>query len=104
MKQENTLPDGTIIDITSLDLITKLTPKEARFVFWYTFPDSESFLHKTRSALKAGYKSSCAGITGSKLAKKLYKVINSVLDNQVKSDLQKEYHKILELKKTKSSF
>ena len=108
MKQENTLPDGTIIDINSLlqslDLNIKLTPKEARFVFWYTFPSSESFLHKTRSALKAGYKPSCAGITGSKLAKKLYKVINSVLDTQVKTDLQKAYHKILELKKSRVHF
>jgi antitoxin component of MazEF toxin-antitoxin module len=104
VQQENTLPDGSVIDIQSLDLDTKLTPKEARFVFWYTYPGTDAFLHKTRAALKAGYKPSSAGTTGIRLTKKLYKVINLVLDNQVKADLQAEYHKILELKKRRVHF
>jgi antitoxin component of MazEF toxin-antitoxin module len=106
MKQENTLPDGSVIDIQSLlhSSEIKLTSKEARFIFWYTYPDSDSFLHKKRAALKAGYKESNAGACGIRLAKKLCKVINFVLDTQVKADLQKEYHQILALKRQRVHF
>ena len=101
MHQENTLPDGSIIDRETLGIPAdeKLTGKEVRFIFWYTYPGSDAFMHKTKAALRAGYAEKHAGIYGQNLVKKLYKTIKDALDTRVKADLETEYHRILEMKK-----
>ncbi|EFW38301.1 hypothetical protein [Treponema phagedenis] len=77
----------------------KLTEKEKRFVFWYTYPGSDAFMVQARAADLAGYKSPTS--EGYRLRKKdtVAKAIRYVLDTNIKKDLDEEYYKILELKK-----
>jgi hypothetical protein len=105
--QVNTLPDGSILDLSTLPIgDIKLTPKEARFVFWYTYPGSEAFQNQTKSAAMAGYKREFAYASGYTLRNKenVAAAIKRIMDTKVKADLEEQYHKILELKKRRAFF
>ncbi|GHU65014.1 hypothetical protein FACS189447_03190 [Spirochaetia bacterium] len=100
--QVNTLPDGSILDFSTLGIDDlKLTNKEMRFVFWYTYPGSEAFQIQTRAAVMAGYSQKTAYVNACLLRKKenIAAAIKRVMDNKVKIDLEEEYHRVLELKK-----
>jgi hypothetical protein len=97
---EFTLPDGVILDTSTLDTGgSKTTEKEKRFVFYYTFPGTDAFQCMARAAARAGYKDAAAA--GYKLRSKpnVAAAIKHVMDSKVKIDLEEEYHKIIELKK-----
>ncbi|GHU22205.1 hypothetical protein FACS1894172_15200 [Spirochaetia bacterium] len=106
MRQENCLPDGSIIGRDSLGIPDdiKLTAKEVRFIFWYTYPGSDAFMNNTKAALKAGYKALSATDIGSKMVKILKKPIQVALNNRSKANLETEYYKILEMKKRRVHF
>jgi len=82
----------------------KLTDKEKAFVFWYTYPESDAFQCQAKSAFKAGYKQ--AVTTGYKIRNKAHvqKAIKYVFDTKLKKDLDEEFYKIMELKKTRVHF
>jgi len=61
-----TLPDGSPIPSQGKEF----TPKESRFIFWYTNPESEAFLNSGRAAIRAGYKAGNAVIQGYQLQRK----------------------------------
>lgn len=63
--QINALNDDVLIDLSSID--NTLSDRAKRFVFWFTYPGSECFQHKTRSALKSGYAKKNAVSSGYKL-------------------------------------
>jgi hypothetical protein len=97
---EFSMPDGSILDTATLDVgPNKITEKETRFVFFYTFPGTDAFQCMARAAARAGYKN--AAMLGYQLRHKpsVVAAIKYVMDSKVKIDLQEEYHKILELKK-----
>jgi hypothetical protein len=101
------LPDGSILDLTTLPIgDIKLTDKEARFVFWYTFPGTDAFQHQTKSAVMAGYKRENAFVQGCKIRQKehIASAIKKIMDSKVKANLEEEYHKIIELKKRRIHF
>jgi len=54
------LPDGSPIPSQGKEF----TPKESRFIYWYTNPYSEAFLNSGRAAVRAGYKAGNAVIQG----------------------------------------
>jgi hypothetical protein len=94
------MPDGSILDTTTLDFGgNKITEKEMRFVFYYTFPGTDAFQCQARAAARAGYKNSF--MLGYQLRHKpsVAAAIKYVLDTKVKVDLDEEYNKIIELKK-----
>lgn len=94
------MPDGSILDTSTLDVgDNKITEKETRFVFFYTFPGTDAFQCMARAAARAGYKH--PHTEGYKLRNKsnVAAAIKYVLDTKIKIDLDEEYHKILELKK-----
>jgi hypothetical protein len=100
--QVNTLPDGSILDLSTLPVgDIKLTDRERRFIFWYTFPGTNAFQHQTRAAVMAGYKKENAFVQGCKIRQKehIVSAIKKIMDSKVKADLEEEYHKIIELKK-----
>lgn len=105
--QVNTLPDGSILDLATLPIgDIKLTDKESRFVFWYTYPGSDAFMNQTRAAIMAGYKQKLAYNQGYKLKNKenIGAAIKRIMDAKVKADLEEEYYKIIELKKRRAHF
>lgn len=62
--QEDTF-DGIMVDVSGID--KSLTERAKRFVFWFSFPGSDCFQNKTRSAIKAGYARKNAVSSGYKL-------------------------------------
>jgi phage terminase small subunit len=97
---EFSMPDGSILDTSTLDVgMNKITEKETRFVFFYTFPGTDAFQCMAKAAACAGYKDTHS--TGYKLCHKpnVAAAIKYVMDAKVKIDLEEEFHKILELKK-----
>ncbi|MFZ4618759.1 MAG: terminase small subunit, partial [Rectinemataceae bacterium] len=101
-KQENALPAGDVLNLDSIDWgDVKLTILRKRFIFWYTFPGSESYMRSAESAVKAGYSKGQGRQMGYKLRHdpEVARVIRRVVENTVKTDLEEEYHRILELKR-----
>jgi hypothetical protein len=72
--QMNTL-DGVVVDTSGID--DRLTDRAKRFVFWYTFPGTDCFQHKTKSALSAGYAKKNAVSSGYKLCQ------NSIIKKEI---------------------
>jgi hypothetical protein len=94
------MPDGSVLDTSTLDVgETKITEKEMRFVFFYTFPGTDAFQCQAKAAARAGYKNTFR--IGYQLRHKpsVAAAIKYVLDNKIKIDLEEEYNKILEMKK-----
>ncbi|MDR1216643.1 MAG: terminase small subunit [Treponema sp.] len=105
--QENTLPDGSILDLDTLPIgDVKLTEREKRFVFWYTYPGSDAFQNQTKSAVKAGYSQKTAVVQGCQVRTKgtVANAVKKIMDTKVKADLEEEYHKIIEMKKRRVHF
>lgn len=106
-KQENALPDGEVLDLESIDWgDAKLTVLRKRFIFWYTFPGSSSYMRSSESAVKAGYSKGQSRQMGYKLRHdpEVAKVIRRVVEGTVKADLEEEYHRILELKRRRTHY
>jgi Phage terminase, small subunit len=100
-KQENLLPSGDVIDLDSIDWgDAKLTPMRKRFIVWFTFPGSSSYMRPTESAVKAGYSKNQANKAAYSLRHdpEVAKVIRRVVENTVKTDLEEEYHRIFRMK------
>jgi hypothetical protein len=100
LANEFTMPDGSILDTSTLDVGPgKITEKETRFVFFYTFPGTDAFQCQGKAAARAGYKNAVR--VGYQLRNKpsVATAIKYVMDSKIKIDLEEEYHKILELKK-----
>jgi phage terminase small subunit len=64
-KQKNSLNDGIVADLSEID--KSLTDRAKRFVFFFTFPGTAAFQHKTRSAVFAEYAKKNAVSSGYKL-------------------------------------
>jgi len=64
--QQNTF-EGITVDVS--DISEKLTERARRFVFWYCYPGTDAFQHKTRAAIRAGYAARNAKVAGYKLTK-----------------------------------
>jgi hypothetical protein len=91
------LPDGAVFDFSELGLDDlKLTVMEARYVFWYTNPDYDTFQHKTRAAVKAGYKPDSARWSAYELHSKP-KVVEAIrrLMDPLKIDVKEEFEHII---------
>jgi hypothetical protein len=75
-----TLPDGSGIPSMGLGF----TKKESAFIFWYSRPESESFLNGGRAAVRAGYKANNAVTQGYLLKQKpriaaaIHKILSTV--------------------------
>ena len=63
--QANTFDDGMVLDVSDID--NTLTDRAKRFVFWFTYPGTDCFQHKTRAAIRAGYAKKNAVTSGYKL-------------------------------------
>jgi hypothetical protein len=59
--------NGIVVDTSEID--NGLTERAKRYVFWYCYPGTDCYQHKTRAAIKAGYTKKNAVTTGYKLSK-----------------------------------
>jgi len=101
------LPNGDVIDLDSLDFgDTKLTIQQKRFVFWYTFPDSDAYMNQTWAARSAGYAKESANNAGYTLMKKpdVQKAIKLVIDSTVKPNLVEQYQLTFERLKIQAHY
>jgi len=83
-------PIYTLLDGSPVPSMGKeFTPKESRFIYWYTNPGTEAFLNAGRAAVRAGYKPANAVMQGYLLLKKprIAEKINIVLPS-VKDELK----------------
>jgi hypothetical protein len=67
VKQANTTDGGIVVDLSQID--KTLTDRAKRFIFWFTFPGTDCFQHKTRAAIRAGYAKKNATSSGYKLCR-----------------------------------
>jgi hypothetical protein len=91
------LPDGAVFDFSELGIDDlKLTAMEGRYVFWYTNPDYDTFQHKTRAAIKAGYKPDSArwAAYGLHAKPKVVEAIRRLMD-PLKIDVKEEFEHII---------
>ncbi|WP_024469288.1 terminase small subunit [Treponema pedis] len=96
------LPDDAVLNTDSLDIgDVKLTEKEKRFVFWYTYPGTDAFQVQSRAAKRAGYKDYTREGYRLRTKETVAKAIKHVLDSTLRINLEEEFHKILELKKVR---
>jgi len=73
-----------------------LTIKEARYVYWYTNPDSDTFQNRSKSALKAGYSQNYARQTAYFLhgKKNIDEAIRRLME-PLKIDVKEEFEHII---------
>lgn len=101
----NELSSGALLNTATLDIGgVKITEKEKRFVFWYTYPGSDAFQVQARAAQKAGYKDYTREGYRLRTKETVAKAIKHIMDGQLKIDLAELYHKIIELKKRRIFF
>ena len=94
-----------VLDTDSLDIgDVKLTEKEKRFVFWYTYPGTDAFQVQSRAAQKAGYKDYTREGYRLRTKETVTKAIKHVLDSTLRINLEEEFRKILELKKIRAHY
>lgn len=94
-----------VLDTDSLDIgDVKLTEKEKRFVFWYTYPGTDAFQVQSRAAQRAGYKDYSREGYRLRTKETVAKAIKHVLDSTLRINLEEEFHKILELKKIRAHY
>jgi hypothetical protein len=98
--KKNSPPAGVVIDFSALGLDDlKLTPKEGRYVFFYTNPEYDTFQNKAKSAVKAGYKKESARIIACQLHTKAHvaEAIRRLMD-PLKIDVMEEMQKIIRIR------
>ncbi|MGF7108229.1 hypothetical protein [Treponema pedis] len=96
------LPDDAVLNTDSLDIgDVKLTEKEKRFVFWYTYPGTDAFQVQSRAAQRAGYKDYTREGYRLRTKETVAKAIKHVLDSTLRINLEEEFHKIITLKKVR---
>lgn len=99
------LSSDALLNTTTLDIGgIKITEKEKRFVFWYTYPGSDAFQVQSRAAQKAGYKDYAREGYRLRTKETVAKAIKHVMDGKLKVDLAELYHKIIEVKKRRIFF
>jgi hypothetical protein len=89
-----TLPDGSPIP----SMGKEFTPKESRFIFWYTSPGTEAFLNAGRAAIRAGYRPKNA-VTQAYLLKQKPRIAGKIDDilNPVKFHLHETLFRVIHL-------
>jgi phage terminase small subunit len=99
-------PQGIVVDYSNLGIDDlNLTPKEARYVFWYTNPDSDTFQNRARSAIKAGYSQDTArsSIYIFHVKKNIAEAIRRLME-PLKIDVKEEMEHIIRARITRIHF
>jgi hypothetical protein len=105
---KNQLASGAAVDIDTIDWTEgcKLSDKEKRWVFWYTFPGDEGYKNGHNAALLAGYAKTAASCIGSrhKARPEIQKEVNRILKTLRETKLADEYDKIIDRKISRANF
>ncbi|WP_461246351.1 terminase small subunit [Treponema sp. R6D11] len=90
-------PQGIVVDFSNLGIDDlALTAKEARYVYWYTNPESDTFQNRPKSAVKAGYPPDNARIIAFQLhgKKPVAEAIRRLME-PLKIDVKEEFEHIV---------
>lgn len=101
------LPDGTVLDIDSFNWGgLRLTDKQKRFCFWYTYPGTRAYHNKAESGRKAGYAENTTKGEISRIFQKeaVQKAIKMFEDSIVKTAVAEAYQKLILQKITRAGF
>jgi hypothetical protein len=102
--QLNTLDNGGFIDLSTIN--NSLTDRAKRFVFFFTFPGTDCFQHKTRSAIRAGYAKKNAVSSGYKLCQNpvIKKEIERLSGAYVSEGIDTAYRKYINALETRAFY
>jgi phage terminase small subunit len=105
---KNQLASGAAVDIDTIEWSEgcKLSDKEKRWVFWYTFPGDIGYKNGHNAALLAGYAKTAASCIGSrhKARPEIQKEVNRILKTLRETKLADEYDKIIDRKISRANF
>lgn len=105
---KNQLASGAAVDIDTIEWSEgcKLSDKEKRWVFWYTFPGDIGYKNGRNAALLAGYAKTAASCIGSrhKARLEIQKEVNRILKTLRETKLADEYDKIIDRKISRANF
>jgi len=101
--QQNTF-EGITVDVS--DISEKLTERARRFVFWYCYPGTDAFQHKTRAAIRAGYAARNAKVAGYKLTKnpEVAREIERLSDTVISERIDVMYNRYIDALETRAFY
>lgn len=103
--EDKTLPEPTPADFAAIGLGDGFTPKEKKFIFYYTMPGPD-FMNQTRAAAKAGYTKKNAFIVGYQIRRKpdVDAAIKNILNSRVSVDIEEQYQEALKMMRSRFNF
>jgi len=105
MPIEEPLPEPTPADFAAIGLGDTFTPKEKKFIFYYTMPGPD-FMNQTKAAVKAGYAKKNAFIAGYNVRRKpdIDAAIKNILNSRVSVDIEEQYQEALKIMRSRAFF
>jgi hypothetical protein len=105
---KNQLASGAAVDIDTIEWSEgcKLSDKEKRWVFWFSFPGDVGYKNGRNAALLAGYAKTAASCIGSrhKARPEIQKEVSRILKTLRETKLADEYDKIIDRKISRVNF
>lgn len=105
---KNRTDSGTPVDMETMEWSEgcKLSDKEKRWVFWYTYPGDIGFKNGHNAALLAGYAKTAAACMGSrhKARPDIQKEVTRILKALRDTKLAEEYDRIIDRKISRANF
>ena len=102
---EEPLPEPTPADFAAIGLGDSFTPKEKKFIFYYTMPGPD-FMHQAKAAAKAGYSRKNAFMIGYLVRRKpdVDAAIKNILNSRVSVDIEEQYQEALNILRNRAFF
>jgi hypothetical protein len=103
--KEESLPEPTQADYAAIGIGGSFTPKEKKFIFYYTMPGPD-FMNQTRAAVKTGYAKKNAFIQGFQIRRKpdIDAAIKNILNTKVSVNLEEKYQNAVEMLGSRAFF
>jgi hypothetical protein len=103
--EEETLPEPTPADFAAIGLGDGFTPKEKKFIFFYTMPGPD-FMNQAKAAAKAGYTKKNAFMLGYKVRRKpdVDAAIKNILNSRVSVDIEEQYQEAVRMIRSRAFF
>jgi hypothetical protein len=103
--EEETLPEPSPSDFAAIGIGDSFTPKEKKFIFYYTMPGPD-FMNQTKAAVKAGYAKKNAFVVGFNVRRKpdVDAAIKNILNSRVAVDIEEQYQAAIKILGSRASF
>jgi len=104
-REEEKIPEPTQADFAAIGLGEGFTPKEKKFIYYYTMPGPD-FMNQARAAVKAGYGKDSAYKEGYRVRHRadVDAAIKNILNSRVAVGIEEVYQKALGLYDSRALF